>query len=601
MIFGKRVNKYYLKYIGYIVLGIIALIFVDIVQLEIPEITGAIVDGIKEKSLTRELLINYMWQLLVIVTIMFIGRFLWRICILGNGVRIEADLREEMFNHSLKLSQKYYSENKTGAIMALYTNDLQTIRRAFGMGMVMLFDAIFLGVLAFLKMWQLDKVLTLISVIPLLIVALMSRILGNYMSKKFSEAQRAFAELSDYTQESFSGISVIRAFVKEAKELLYFNKINQKNKEKNMEFVKASILLQILISALISSIVIIIMGYGGYLVYQYNIGSPKEFTIGNLTEFISFFSTLTWPMMAIAQLINLRSQASASLKRINELFDQEIEIVDGNYELKKPIYGEIVYNNLTFKYPNTEKEVLKNINIKINAGENIGILGRTGSGKTTLVDLLLRIYNVNRGTIYIDGVDIMDYKVKDIRDNIAYVPQDNFLFSDTIKNNINFAKKVLNIEEVIECAKLADVHSNIIEFTDGYDTMMGERGVTVSGGQKQRISIARALMKNAPILILDDSVSAVDTKTEEIILENLKKTRQGKTTILIAHRVSTVQNMDKILILDQGKVVGFGTYDELIANNEMFKKMVELQKLEEEVGGSIDEWFDRSKNQNYWS
>ncbi|HHX00434.1 MAG TPA: ABC transporter ATP-binding protein [Acholeplasmataceae bacterium] len=591
MIFGRRINKYYFKYAIYIILGIAALVFVDIYQLKIPEITGAIVDGIKDATLTRDLLISHMKNILIIVTIMFIGRFMWRVCILGNGVRIEAALRDEMFKQSLKLSQKYYSENKTGAIMALYTNDLQTIRRAFGIGTVMLFDAIFLGILAFSKMWRMDKLLTIISVVPLLLIALMGRVIGKYMSRKFSEAQRAFAELSDFTQESFSGISVIRAFVKEAKELLAFNKINKKNKQKNIEFARASVTLQILIGSLISSIFIIIVGYGGYLVYLTQTGAPNatSFTLGDLTIYFQYFGTLIWPMMAIAQLINMRSQATASLKRINELFDQEIDIVDGEYELKGSIKGAIEYRDLSFSYPNNEKEVLHNISFKINAGENIGVLGRTGSGKTTLVDLLLRIYNVEKNKIFIDGVDIMDYKVKDIRNNISYVPQDNFLFSDKIKNNINFSKQVLNMEEVIEVTKLSDVHENIIEFTDGYDTILGERGVTVSGGQKQRISIARALMKNAPILILDDSVSAVDTKTEEVIISNLKKTRKGKTTILIAHRVSTVKDMDKIILLDQGRLIGFGTFDELLETNEVFQRMVELQRLEEEVGGSIDE------------
>lgn len=587
MIFGRRVNKFYIRYGIYFLLGIAALIFVDIYQLKIPEITGLIVDGIKDKTLTLELLSDYMLNILIIVAIMFTGRFLWRVTIFGNGVRIEADLRDEMFDHSLRLSQRYYSENKTGAIMALYTNDLHTVRMAFGMGTVMLVDAIFLGVLAFIKMWNMDKLLTVISVVPLLLIALMGRIIGKYMSKKFNERQKAYAELSDFTQESFSGISVIRAFVKETKELLVFNKINKKNHDKNVEFARASVLLQIVISGLISSILIIIIGYGGWLVYQHQNGAEQVFTLGDLTKYMSFFGTLVWPMMAIAQLINLRSQASASLKRINELFDEKIDIEDGEYELKEPIKGEIFYNGLNFKYPDAEKLVLKNITFKIKAGENIGIIGRTGSGKTTLVDLLLRIYNLEQGQLLIDGRDIMNYKVKDIRDNISYVPQDNFLFSDTIANNINFSKEDLNLDEVKEMAELADVAENIEEFTEGYDTILGERGVTVSGGQKQRISIARALMKAAPILILDDSVSAVDTKTEEKIISNLKKTRKGKTTILIAHRISTVKNMDKIVLIDKGEVVGFGTYDELIESNELFKKMVDLQKLEEEVGGSL--------------
>jgi len=593
VIFGKRVNKYYWKYGIYFLIGIAALIFVDIYQLKIPEITGLIVDGIKDKTLTRTTLSNHMLDILIIVAIMFFGRFLWRITIFGNGVRIEADLRDEMFDQSLKLSQRYYSENKTGAIMALYTNDLNTIRMAFGMGTIMLIDALFLGVLAFIKMWNMDKLLTIISVVPLLCIALMGRIIGKYMSKKFSERQKAFAEMTDFTQESFSGISVVRAFVKEAKELLTFNKINKKNHDKNVEFARASVMLQILISGLISSIIIIIVGYGGWLVHQHLNGAEQIFTIGDLTKYMSFFGTLVWPMMAIAQLINLGSQASASLKRIDSLFNENIDIQDGEYELYSatrgdiPIKGEIFYNNLSFKYPNTEKFVLKNISFKIKAGESVGIIGRTGSGKTTLVDLLLRIYNLDPGQLMIDGRDIMDYKVKDVRDNISYVPQDNFLFSDTIARNINFSKIELDMAEVMTMAELADVAENISKFSEGYETILGERGVTVSGGQKQRISIARALMKDAPVLILDDSVSAVDTKTEEKIISNLKKTRKGRTTILIAHRVSTVKNMDKIVLIDKGQLVGFGTYDELINTNELFLNMVNLQKLEDEVGGSI--------------
>jgi len=590
VIFGRRINKYYFKYGIYFLLGIAALIFVDIYQLKIPEITGAVVDGIKYGTLDRDILIGYMGNILLIVTIMFIGRFLWRITIFGNGVRIEADLRDEMFNHSLKLSQRYYSENKTGQIMALYTNDLNTIRMAVGMGTVMLVDALFLGVLAFLKMWEMNKLLTVISVAPLLMIALMGRVIGKYMSKKFGERQKAFAELTDFTQESFSGISVVRAFVKEAKELLAFNKINKNNHDKNVEFAKAAVMLQILIGGLISSVLIIIVGYGGWLVYQHQLGvaGAHVFTIGDLTKYISFFGTLVWPMMAIAQLINLRSQASASLKRINDLFNEKVDITDGEYRLVNNLKGEIEYRDLDFKYPDTEKLVLENISFKIKAGESVGVIGRTGSGKTTLVDLMLRIYNLEQGKLFIDGIDIMDYKVRDIRDNVSYVPQDNFLFSDTISNNINFSKKEFNLDEVVKMAELADVHDNIKEFHEGYDTILGERGVTVSGGQKQRISIARALMKDAPILILDDSVSAVDTKTEEKIIRNLKKIRKGKTTILIAHRVSTVKNMDKIILIEKGKLIGFGSYDELIETNEVFKKMVDLQKLEDEVGGSIN-------------
>lgn len=580
MLFGKHINKYYLKYIIYFILGIVALVAVDIYQLKIPEIFGQIIDGLKFETLTVEELKQFMKNMFVIVLVMFTGRFLWRICIFGNGVRIEADLRDDMFRHSEKLSQRYYQENKTGALMALYTNDLQTIRAAFGQGTVMLVDVFVLGTLAFIKMWKMDHLLTIFSTIPLFILALCGGIIGKYMQKKFAERQRAYADLSDFAQESFSGISVIKAFVKEGKELLAFGKINKNNLDKNIEFVKAAMLLQILITFLISTVSILIIGYGGYLVYK----NPTIFTIGDLTIYISYFGTLTWPMMAIAQLINLRSQAVASLKRVNTLLNEVPDVFDNKPVAVENLKGKITFQNLTFTYPGTDQPVLKNISLNINNGESVGVIGRTGSGKTTLVDLLLRIYNVEESSIFIDDVDIMKLPIKEVRNNISYVPQDNFLFSTTIRENISFGVNEAMDDEVIYAAKLSDVHENISEFKEGYQTVLGERGVTISGGQKQRTAIARALLKNAPILILDDSVSAVDTKTEETILRNLKEQREGKTTILIAHRISTVQKLDKIILLDEGNLVGFGTHEELL-KNPLYEKMVHLQKLEDEVEG----------------
>ncbi|HOH18197.1 MAG TPA: ABC transporter ATP-binding protein, partial [Bacilli bacterium] len=467
-------------------------------------------------------------------------------------------------------------------------NDLQTIRATFGQGTVMLIDAIFLGVLAFVKMWRMDIVLTLISSIPLLLLALSSRIIGKYMSKKFALRQKAFANMADFTQESISGISVVKAFVKEAKELMAFTKINKENYDRNMEFVKAGVLLHTLIGGLIASIIVIIMAYGGYLVYQSQVNQNLMFTVGDLTKYISYFGTLTWPMMAIAQLINLRSQAQASLQRIDGLLNEEIDIKDSYPYQIEAITGAITFNNLSFKYPQTNKLVLENISLTIEAGEKIGIIGRTGCGKTTLVDLLLRLYNLEPNRILLDGIDIMRLPITKVRDAIAYVPQDNFLFSDTIENNINFAFQEKDVEKIQQAAKMADLDGNVREFKDGYQTVLGERGVTISGGQKQRTAIARALMKDAPILTLDDSVSAVDTKTEEIILNNIHKIRQGKTTILIAHRISTIQSMDKIILLDEGKLVGFGSHAELLQTSVLYKQMVDLQKLEDEVGGEID-------------
>lgn len=582
MIFGKNINRYYLKYLHYILLGIIALLLVDIYQLKFPEIVRDVIDGVYEGWLTMDELRSFLKQILIIALIMFVGRFLWRFALFGNGVRIEADLRERMFAHMEGLSQRYFQENKTGALMALFTNDLQTIRRAFGAGTLMLVDALFLGTLAFRKMFLINKTLTFISLIPLVIIAICGVILGRHMRKKFSEMQKAFANLSDFTQESFSGIAVIKAFVKEAKELMAFRKINKENRDKNISFVKTAVLLQVLISLFINSVVVLIMGYGGYLVFK------KTLSIGMLTEFISYFSSVIWPMMAIGNLINLRSQGTASLKRIDKLLNEPYEIADPEDAVSFEIKGEIEFRDFSFSYPDGQR-ALEGISFKIEAGESLGIIGRTGCGKTTIADVLLRIHNIEEEKVFIDGVDLMKIKFRDLREAIGYVPQDNFLFSDTIANNINFSKETLDMDEVITAAKLADVHDNIIEFPDQYDSVLGERGTTVSGGQKQRIAIARALIKDAQILIMDDSVSAVDTNTEKTILENLRRVRKGKTTILIAHRISTVQSMDKIALLDEGRLIGFGTHDELLETCPEYRKMVELQMLEDEIGGTRNE------------
>ncbi len=588
MIFGKYINKYYLKYFLVFAIGITALIFVDIYQLQIPEIFGNVIDGLKEKVLTTEMLGEYISKMFIILIVMFVGRFIWRIALLGNGARIEARIREDMFRHSLTLSQDYYQENKTGALMALYTNDLQTIRGTVGSGIIMVFDVLVLGTLALYKMINLDLTLALLSTIPMALLAVSGRIIGKYMTKKFEARQKAFADMSEFTLENFSGIGVIKAFVKEGKELIAFSKINKNNYDKNMEMVKAGIMLQAIISGLISSIMLVIIGYGGYLVFS---STPDNvFTVGNLTEFIAYFGALTWPMVAIAQLINLTSQAKASMKRISKLLDQKATIIDEECDDVSELVGNIKIDNLKFIYPGKEEVILENVTLEIKKGESIGIIGRTGSGKSTFVDLLLRVYNVDEGMIFYDDHDIRRIPLKVLYNAIAYVPQDNFLFNDTVSGNISFGKKgEATEEEIINAATLADLNENIDEFKEGYNTLIGERGSTISGGQKQRTSIARALIKDAAILILDDSVSAVDTDTEDKIIKNLKLTRKGKTTILIAHRISTVRKLDKILLFDQGKILGFGTHEELM-KNATYAHMVKLQALEDEVkAGGFDE------------
>lgn len=589
MVFGKNINKYYIKYILMFVLGIIALIAVDYFQLLIPDIFGEIIDALNTNTLTLDLLKDCMKTMIVIAIVMFSGRFLWRITMFGTGVRVEANLRDDLFKKQLTLSQEFQNNNKTGAVMALYTNDLRTIRNCMGNGTIMLIDAIFLGGLSVYKMTKIDSGLTIVAAIPLVLLALSGGIVGKFMSKKWLSRQKAYSDMSDFAQESFSGLSVIKAFVKEAKELLSFNKTNKNNKEKNVEFVKAAVLLEILISTLINAVIVIIIVYGGILVYRSKTGNLGNFSVGDLSRYISFFTTLVWPMMAISQLINMSSQGKASLKRIDEVLNQKPFYKENVNDYNEPLKGKIEFKGLTFKYPSTDQEALKDISFTLNEGETLGILGKTGSGKTTLVDLLLRIYNIDEGMIYIDDVDIMKWNVKSLRDGIAYVPQDNFLYSDSIKSNIAFSSKTIDEEEVRKASKVADLDENVQDFKDKYDTILGERGVTLSGGQRQRASIARAILKDAQILILDDSLSAVDTDTEKVILEGLREVRKEKTTIYIAHRISTVKNLDKIIIIEDGKLIAIGNHESLLKTSKEYKRMVDLQRLEDEEGAQNED------------
>ncbi len=587
LIFGKHINRYYLKYFPVLLLGVFSLILVDYFQLEIPElykmvINGAnkgvvVIDGVTYEFNLEFLLDRICLPMILIAVFMIIGRFVWRMCFFGSAIKVETGIRGEMFKRCKGLSQQYYQRNKVGNMMSLFTNDLETIQECFGDGVLMFFDALVLGVLAIIKMSKMDSLLTVLSLIPMVFLLIVATLVGNFMMRKWEIRQEAFSDLSDFSQESFSGIAVIKAFVKEFRELWAFKALNKKNEKANVEFTKASTLLHIFVTMFVESVICIILGYGGYLVYI------DKFDAGELLEFVSYFSSIVWPVMAISQLIEMSSRGKASMKRVSELLDAEADVFDRpDVSDVDFIGGDIEFKNLTFRYPDADYDSLSDVSFKIHRGENVGIIGKTGSGKTTLVDLILRIYNVPDGTLYIDGYDVNTIPIKTVRKFSAYVPQDNFLFSDTIENNISFAVDGGMEEDVTRAAKLSDVHDNISEFKEGYRTVLGERGVTVSGGQKQRISIARALMKDASILILDDSVSAVDTNTEKVIIENLQKNRQGKTTILIAHRISTVEKMDKIIFIDEGKIVGVGTHNELCASSGAYRTMVELQKLEEE-------------------
>ena len=595
MLLGKNINKYYAKYWYFFILGVIALVAVDYVQLFQPEYLGRIVDHLGEDgpvdvSLVGELCL----RLLVIAAVMFAGRMLWRFTLFNASQRIEAGIRREMFLKSERLSQTYYHSTNTGSIMSWFTTDLETIEEYTGFGTVQIVDAVFLGVLVIIRMFSLDWVMSLFAMIPMLLIIVWGALVEKYMALKWEERQKQYDRLYDFTQENFTGISVIKAFVKETCEIHAFAKEAKKNRDANVSFFRVSIIFDTLIEVIIAVILSLILGFGSWFAASAISGNPTvifghaiDLTPGNLITFIGYFDTLIWPMIALGSLVTMLSRAKASLRRIDAFLDAGEDVVspEGAHELSD-VKGEIEFRNCTFSYPaGSGRRVLDGISLKIEPGELVGVVGRIGSGKTTLMSLLCRLYNLDRGMLFIDGHDVMECDVGSVRAAVAAVPQDNFLFSDTVGRNISFAKDAASGEEIRAAAAFADLEGNIEGFPAGYDTVTGERGVTLSGGQKQRASLARAYLKDAPIMILDDSVSAVDVKTEEKILANIREKRKGKTTIIIASRVSTVAHADRIIVLDEGRLEAFDTPARLEEISPTYSRMVLLQELEREVSG----------------
>lgn len=585
-------KKYYKRYLILFIIGVIANVVVDYVQLYIPEFLGDMVDIV---SLNTNVIFDdikkIVYSLIIVAFTLFIGRIIMRFTILVASSKIDRDIRHDMFLKTERLSQRYFHENKVGSIMSSFTTDIEAIGDFTGWGTVMIIDALFLGVMALYKMIKLDMFLTMITLIPMLALIVWGNKVEKAMSDKWTERQKSFDKLFDFTQENFTGIRVIKAFVKEAQEFKAFSKVAKENSDVNIDFAMMSVRFDVCIELLIGAVVALLMGLGGTCVYYYVTGNPVVLfghsiilTAGKLVTFIGYVDVLIWPMIAMGQILQMFSRFKSSSKRVFDYLDEEEEIhnVDNPISLDD-CKGEISFNHFSFIYPDGSNESLKDISFKINPGELIGVVGKIGSGKTTLVNSLLRLYNIEKNQIFIDGVDIMDLDIKSVRDNIAYVPQDNFLFSSTVQENIAFSNKRMSIDKVKSAANFADVHENITNFKDGYNTMTGERGVTLSGGQKQRISIARAYAKDAPIMIMDDSVSAVDVKTEEAILSNIQEKRAGKTTIIIASRISTVSKADRILVLKDGELEAFDSPENLLKVSPTYKKMVYLQKLESEL------------------
>jgi len=519
---------------------------------------------------------DLIFYLIGIVLFMAVGRYLWRILLFGNGRRIETDIRLHMFTHATTLSQNFYSNQKIGGLMSYFINDLNAVRELFGFGLLMLIDGLFLGTMVLIRMFSLNWQMTLYASIPLLLMGILIFLLGLKMQQKFKVRQESFEKMSDFAQESFTGIQVIKAYVRELKEAITFDRKSRKLYKTSMAHVKYSIVVNIIVDIMINLVIISVLVYGSILISQGGLSA------GDLTEYISYFFTLLWPVFALSWFMMINGQAQASAKRIYEFLETKPDVVNKpNVLTDVQLDGAISVKNLTFKYPDSEAPALMDMNFEIKAGEMVGILGKTGSGKSTLVELLLHVYKPEDGMIFYSGYDMNDIEIKALRNHIGYVPQDNFLYSDTIRNNIGFSfKDEIDEKWLHEVAKLSDIHENVMDFKEQYDTILGERGTTVSGGQKQRISIARALAKDPTILILDDSVSAVDTKTEEAIISNLRKIRKGRTTLMIAHRISTVKKLDKIILIDQGKIIGIGTHQSLLKSNTAYQEMVKLQELE---------------------
>ncbi|MFA6755913.1 MAG: ABC transporter ATP-binding protein [Bacilli bacterium] len=588
MLFGKYVNKFYKKYFWNFFWGILFLIVVDYIQLLVPKIIGNLTDAYDSPSgLTSDFLNMNCLYILLIAIGMLAGRFIWRVAILDGAFKITADLRGELFNKTTELSQNYYHNNKVGSIMSYFTNDLDTITDAYGFGLVMLVDAVFMGILSFINMMMVSWQISLITLIPLIILVISAYFIDNKMEKIYNQRQEAFEKMSDYTQEMFSGLRVIKAFVREIRESIRFSKVNKENQQKDLALVKFSALLDTLISILIEMMFAISLAIGGYIIYNNYLQGIEGFSRGDMFEFIGYLNAIIWPMIALGQIIALRSRAKTSLKRISVVLDEPIDVKDDDKVIPlNDIKGNITFKDFSYRFKDGDTDALKHVNLDIKAGDNIGIIGKIGSGKSILVNCLLRIDTLHKGEVFIDGHDIMNIPIKQIREAISFVPQDNFLFSSTIKDNIGFSDEKLSDEQIEDAAKFADVHDDIKEFIDGYRTLVGERGVTLSGGQKQRISIARAYAKHAPIMIMDDSVSAVDVKTEEMILKNLKANRKGQTTLIVASRVSTVEHLDKIIVMNNGEVEAFGSPKELLKISPTYQRMAHLQELENEVGGN---------------
>ena len=572
-------KEFFLQHKWKYIWGVAVLVLVDALQLITPKILGRITDELGAGSLAMRDIFYYIAVIISLAVLIAVCRYIWRMLVMGSSRNLEYWLRNKLFAHLELMAPNFFNNHKTGDLMAHATNDINAVRMAFGPGIVMITDAVFLtSATVIIMVATIDLRLTAAALLPLPIIAALMIFFGRIVQSKFKGVQEAFSALTDRVQESISGIRVVKSFVQEDSEIKKFSTFNDNYMNKNMSLIKVWGFMFPAVAFIGALSFLMALYYGGLQVID------DELSLGQFVSFISYLGLLTWPMMALGWVINILQRGTASMKRINEILNISPEIFDKENILEIYDYKpSLQFSNLSFTYPGASLPALSEINLRIEEGKTLAIVGKTGSGKTTLVNLIMRLYNTEPGELLIDGMDINDIPLKELRKNIGYVPQDNFLFSTSIRDNIAFSDTSMDMEKVEAAARTAQVYDNIMEFPRKFDTILGERGVTLSGGQKQRVSIARAIAKDPKIIILDDSLSAVDTKTEELILGGLKQVMWNKTAIVIAHRISTIKDADEIIVLDEGRIIEQGTHEELVEFKGLYNNIYEKQLLEEKI------------------
>ncbi|MBI0906794.1 ATP-binding cassette domain-containing protein [Streptococcus uberis] len=561
-------------------IGILSLSLVALLNLIPPKIMGSVIDGITSGHLTKDdLLIQLFWLLLASIA-MYVLRYIWRVCIFGTSYRLGRIMRFKLFDHFTRMSPSFYQKYRTGDLMAHATNDINSLTRLAGGGVMSAVDASITAIVTLVTMffsisWQ----MTVIAVLPLPLMAYATSRLGRKTHKAFGESQAAFSDLNNKVQESVSGIKVTKSFGYQVQELDSFQSINQKTFQKNIKTMTYDVMFDPLVLLFIGVSYVLTLLVGAYMI------KAQTITIGNLVTFITYLDMLVWPLMAVGFLFNMIQRGSVSYERIEELLNQESDVKDPENPIKTIQNGQLKYDIKAFQY--SDEETLRDIHFALEKGQTLGLVGQTGSGKTTLIKLLLREYNVTEGSISLNGHPIENYRLKDLRQLIGYVPQDQFLFATSILENVRFGNPDLSVEAVQKATKLSHVYEDILAMPDGFNTLIGEKGVSLSGGQKQRLAMSRAMVLNPEILILDDSLSAVDAKTEFAIIENLKDTRKDKTTIITAHRLSAVVHADIILVMQNGRIIERGRHEDLIQNNGWYAKTYVSQQMEMEVEGDV--------------